>query len=299
MLRILAIAAAFLTVTMGLLLVQPRSDDADQADAAALVPAQVARAETNLTDLTTPVAPVVAAPAPATESPGSQESEAMTNSVLAGLGVQPAAPAPAPADDAALLSLTSSLLAELGVKPTAATSAPQQDNALRGLTSSVLAGLNATQTDTPAHVSMETLIVQALAQGQSDSYIDALLNEAADRGQVQVPGALRTSEGKVDTTTLLAALVRKSTGKAPEAVSPAVIAGGEGVEVRVIQRAGKTVQYNFYTVQTGDSLGSIAQKFYGDAGQYSTIFNANRQFLSSPDRIRVGQRLSIPALTST
>ncbi|HSP06110.1 MAG TPA: LysM peptidoglycan-binding domain-containing protein, partial [Acidobacteriota bacterium] len=49
-----------------------------------------------------------------------------------------------------------------------------------------------------------------------------------------------------------------------------------------------------YTVQKGDTLSAIAKKFYGNAGQYMKIFNANRDQLKDPDRINVGQVLKIP-----
>lgn len=49
-----------------------------------------------------------------------------------------------------------------------------------------------------------------------------------------------------------------------------------------------------YTVQAGDTLSKLAKQFYGDAGAYMTIFEANRDKLSDPDKIRVGQQLVIP-----
>jgi len=49
-----------------------------------------------------------------------------------------------------------------------------------------------------------------------------------------------------------------------------------------------------YEVAPGDSLSKIARRFYGDANQYKRIFEANRDQLQDPDRIRVGQRLRIP-----
>jgi nucleoid-associated protein YgaU len=143
---------------------------------------------------------------------------------------------------------------------------------------------------------MQDLVTQALKQGQSDAYIDALINEAAATGSIAVPSALRTEAGRVDTATLLAALVRKSNPEA--AITPTIDTNSNGVEVRVVQRAGETKRYNFYTVQSGDSLGAIAHRFYGDAAFYTSIFDANRQILSSPDRVRAGQRLSIPEITS-
>lgn len=50
-----------------------------------------------------------------------------------------------------------------------------------------------------------------------------------------------------------------------------------------------------YTVKSGDTLSGIAQQFYGDAGKYNKIFEANRDKLNNPDQIRPGQELVIPA----
>ena len=50
-----------------------------------------------------------------------------------------------------------------------------------------------------------------------------------------------------------------------------------------------------YTVKSGDTLSKIAKQVYGDAGQYTKIFDANRDKLSDPDKIQPGQELKIPA----
>jgi LysM repeat protein len=50
-----------------------------------------------------------------------------------------------------------------------------------------------------------------------------------------------------------------------------------------------------YTVQKGDTLSEIALKFYGKASEYRRIFEANRDQLSDPDKIRVGQVLKVPS----
>jgi Uncharacterized protein containing LysM domain len=50
-----------------------------------------------------------------------------------------------------------------------------------------------------------------------------------------------------------------------------------------------------YTVQSGDTLSKISKQFYGDASQYMKIFEANSDKLSDPDKIQVGQVLTIPA----
>ena len=49
-----------------------------------------------------------------------------------------------------------------------------------------------------------------------------------------------------------------------------------------------------YTVKPGDTLSRIAKETLGDAHAYMDIFNANRDQLSDPDKIRAGQVLKIP-----
>jgi nucleoid-associated protein YgaU len=50
-----------------------------------------------------------------------------------------------------------------------------------------------------------------------------------------------------------------------------------------------------YTVVAGDTLSKIAKKFFGSANRWHEIFDANRDQISNPDMIRVGQVLKIPA----
>jgi nucleoid-associated protein YgaU len=49
-----------------------------------------------------------------------------------------------------------------------------------------------------------------------------------------------------------------------------------------------------YTVKSGDTLSKISRQHYGDANEYMRIFYANRQIISDPDKIQVGQVLVIP-----
>ena len=55
-------------------------------------------------------------------------------------------------------------------------------------------------------------------------------------------------------------------------------------------------RYDAYTVQRGDSLWSIAAKpeVYGKATRWRRIFDANRDLLPSPDRLKAGMVLQIP-----
>lgn len=233
---------------------------------------------------------------PAVPQPAPQEmSDPITE--VANVSANVSAPSPqaitrnAAADD--LLDLTNSVLAGLGVEKTPAPKATSNTGTddLRAMTSSVLAGLGISSAPQTAPSSGDVA-------DASDEQIRALLSEAIDRGLIAVPKALRTSEGEVDKDTLITQLARAATGEAATPPSDDIIAGGKGVEVRVVQQAGQTVQYRFYTVQRGDSLGAIAHKFYGDATEFRRIYEANRRLLPSPDQIRAGQRLTIPALTA-
>src|SRR6516162_1818380 len=49
-----------------------------------------------------------------------------------------------------------------------------------------------------------------------------------------------------------------------------------------------------YTVQPGDSLSKISKHFYGDPNMYMKIFDANKDKLSDPDKVKVGTELRIP-----
>ena len=49
-----------------------------------------------------------------------------------------------------------------------------------------------------------------------------------------------------------------------------------------------------YTVQSGDTLSSIAARFYGDASEWRPIFERNRDRMSGPESLSTGMVLIIP-----
>jgi len=57
---------------------------------------------------------------------------------------------------------------------------------------------------------------------------------------------------------------------------------------------GGQAQGQTYTVKSGDTLSKIAKEQYGDASEYMKIFYANRDKLNDPDKIQIGQQLTIP-----
>ena len=73
----------------------------------------------------------------------------------------------------------------------------------------------------------------------------------------------------------------------PQAAATAAAGAGAG--------AGQAAAGKTYTVQAGDTLSAIAKAQLGDANKYHKIFEANRDVLSDPDRIKPGQVLKIPA----
>jgi len=65
-------------------------------------------------------------------------------------------------------------------------------------------------------------------------------------------------------------------------INPAQAAGTAGA-------GGKT-----YTVKAGDTLSKIAKEHLGDSNAYMKIFNANKDQLTDPDKIKPGQVLKLP-----
>jgi nucleoid-associated protein YgaU len=72
--------------------------------------------------------------------------------------------------------------------------------------------------------------------------------------------------------------------QAPAAAAAAAAAGG----------ATSTPAARTYAVQPGDNLSKISKQFYGDANKYMKIFEANKDKLADPDKVRAGIELIIP-----
>lgn len=49
-----------------------------------------------------------------------------------------------------------------------------------------------------------------------------------------------------------------------------------------------------HEVVSGDTLAKIANQYYGDEAEFEKIFEANRDVLSTPDSLQLGQKLKIP-----
>ncbi|WP_252945930.1 LysM peptidoglycan-binding domain-containing protein [Oceanicola sp. 502str15] len=184
---------------------------------------------------------------------------------------------------------TDYVLVGLGKGPRKVTTA--LEDAQKWSTDYVLQGLGAIGADRrlaegTGPVTLEQVVAQAIEEGRSDDYLMALIDELSASGQLDAPAALIRPDGQVDSWLVLNALVTVST-----AVGVTGSAAG-GPVPRPHTRLSKAATY---TVRRGDSLAAIAYRFYGVTSRYTDIFEANRAALASPDQIRPGQRLTIPA----
>jgi soluble lytic murein transglycosylase-like protein len=78
---------------------------------------------------------------------------------------------------------------------------------------------------------------------------------------------------------------------------PAGTAPAEGVELASSVRPASPAQV--YAVQAGDSLWSIAQRFYGNPHMWADIYYANQSQIHDPNLIYPGQELTIPHAGAT
>lgn len=93
----------------------------------------------------------------------------------------------------------------------------------------------------------------------------------------------------------LAALLYFLLFPAAPACSSSVTQAEKGTIVRLPENAYEVREPLLYQVQRGDDLHWLAAKFYGDARQWVKIYEANRSSIAHPNRLQVGQTLTIPA----
>lgn len=84
------------------------------------------------------------------------------------------------------------------------------------------------------------------------------------------------------------ALAKAPVAAAPTPAAGAVVTGGAPAATAAASAP------KVHVVEKGDTLGAIAKKYYGKAGAYMKIFEANKDVLTDPDKIKPGQKLRIP-----
>jgi nucleoid-associated protein YgaU len=121
---------------------------------------------------------------------------------------------------------------------------------------------------------------------------DAILNYIKSQN-LQATGLTVTYDGATHTASVYGVAPDQET-KEKIVLCCGNVAGVEHVDDRMsVDQSG--AQAKFYTVKSGDTLSKIAKESYGDASQYTKIFEANRPMLKNPDKIYPGQTLRIPA----
>ena len=75
--------------------------------------------------------------------------------------------------------------------------------------------------------------------------------------------------------------------------SPQIGRGGPALGVTHATETGSAGRT--HVVKKGETLSHIAQHYYGKASEYQKIFDANRDKLNDPDKIREGVELKIPS----
>jgi nucleoid-associated protein YgaU len=137
---------------------------------------------------------------------------------------------------------------------------------------------------------------------EDQTALEQFIARAAERGILAHSSSVLDGEGKVNGHILLFDLVERALENGTLAEQEA------GEKMREVARAMLAAEVDtqedlatfdaagdrYYVVESGDSLARISLQFYGDTRSFQLIFDANRDQLTSPEQINIGQRLLIP-----
>ena len=87
--------------------------------------------------------------------------------------------------------------------------------------------------------------------------------------------------------------------KSAEALEKAVLMAGnvkgvENIMAESLTAPAPEAKVEYYAIVSGDTLSKLAKRYYGKAGDYPRIFEANREVIKDPNLIYVGQKIRIP-----
>lgn len=135
---------------------------------------------------------------------------------------------------------------------------------------------------------------------RDQAQLEQLLADAAKADLIAFNPSVRGSDGTYDGPLILFDLLEnylskgtpeeRATAEAIREKSAALLAKYDPMGDELPTPSGQ----QYYTVEPGDSLAFISLQFYGRTNDFLKIFEANRSFLTSPERIQIGQRLLIP-----
>ena len=131
--------------------------------------------------------------------------------------------------------------------------------------------------------------------------VDLDVNSGGNRGYLvgapPAPSGPWKSERQMVETEVEVPAFSKRAGQAPGGMSEETSSEGDMVEESAWNEPGASHEIiGNYTVQSGDTLWSIAASrgVYGDATKWRLLYDANRDVLKSPDRLKAGMSLRIP-----
>ena len=122
---------------------------------------------------------------------------------------------------------------------------------------------------------------QAFASTDAPAVAAAQTHETAAQSQVKAATLFKsiTSTEPADAGAMLDAFATRSVTVATASTA----------------RHAAVAKSTYYTVRSGDSLSTIAQRFYHQAADWQYLYHVNAKAISDPDSITAGERLLIPA----
>ena len=119
---------------------------------------------------------------------------------------------------------------------------------------------------------------------------DIYFNSPAQQAGIRKGDVITEIDGKTiaDITGMLTALSGRKTN---DSVKITAIRSEE--EINLISGT-DTTQITYYTIQPGDTLWNIANKFYNDGAKYNLIAEANKDKITAPHKLKAGIEIVIP-----
>jgi len=167
-------------------------------------------------------------------------------------------------------------------------------NKMRMLTEGVVAGLYSVTFEDDG-TEGRRIGLNSINASSAAAELERIISEGAATGALEVPEAAQLGNGEVDSQTLLFDIVQRALadGDTEE------VAAAQEMRRRAFAASGAETEIvsgkRYYVVESGDSLAYISLQFFGNTGDYARIYEANRDVLSSPNQIQIGQRLVIPS----
>lgn len=135
--------------------------------------------------------------------------------------------------------------------------------------------------------SLSTLVEKAMKEGKSSADVLQLIDEALKKQDgTTLQDLMARSGGKLDLQSMLDSVVQR-------AVEKAAMESGDKELTKALEAESRGPM-KVVVVRPGDTLGTLAAKYLGNALKWKVIYDANRDRLNDPDIIPVGMRLRIP-----